>query len=293
MSFTQQTTRNDSDLWTLLRLLRWSTEYFAGKGVGNPRLDAELLLAHCLDLDRVGLYLNFDRPLSAAELDRIRPLIKRRGQREPLQYLIGRTEFWSLEFEVSPAVLIPRADTEILVEEALARADEPGLLLDVGTGSGAIAISLATELPHWRIEGLDISVAALEVAKRNAVRHSVLDRVNLLEGDLADLPQQQYDLIVSNPPYIAAAEWDELMPEVRCFEPQGALLAADEEGIDCYRKLATQAPSRLKMGGWLLVEIGCRQAGAVQKLFAESGLQDLFVRDDYAGNPRVVGGCFK
>jgi len=273
-----------------LRLLRWSTEYFAGKGIENPRLDAELLLAHCLQLDRVGLYLNFDRPLIAAELDRIRPLVKRRGQREPLQYLLGCTEFWSLEFEVSPAVLIPRADTEVLVEEALSRAGDSGRLLDVGTGSGAIVISLASELPGWQCEGLEISPAALEVATRNAIRHGVAERVRLLQGDLAELPRQQYDLIVSNPPYIAAEEWEELMPEVRCFEPPTALLAGND-GLECYRKLSEQAPSRLNAGGWLLVEIGYRQAEVVQQLFAAAGLQELFVRKDYAGNPRVVGGC--
>ncbi len=280
-----------SEIWTLLKLLRWTTDYFAEKGIDNPRLDAELLLAHVLELDRVGLYLNFERPLNAAELDIIRPLVKRRGQREPLQYLTGVTEFWSLRFEVTPAVLVPRADTEILVEEALSRADqESGDLLDVGTGSGAIAISLATELAGWKMTALDISSEALDVAGRNAEQNGVAEQVQLLHADLAELPQQQYDLIVSNPPYIAQAEWDELMPEVRCFEPQLALLAEDN-GLDCYRKLAAQAQSRLRPGGWLLVEIGYRQADAVSQLFEAAGLQDVFVRDDYAGQPRVVGGC--
>jgi release factor glutamine methyltransferase len=279
-----------NEVWTLLRLLRWSTEYFAGKGIENPRLNSELLLAHCLELDRVGLYLNYDRPLSAAELDRIRPLLKRRGQREPLQYLLGSSEFWSLEFEVSPAVLIPRADTEILVEEALARATGEGRLLDVGVGSGAILISLATELPAWQFEGLEISAAALKIASRNAAKHGVTDQILLRQGDLAELPRQQYDLIVSNPPYIAAEEWDKLMPEVRCFEPQLALLAG-QQGLECYQLLTAQAPSRLKPGGWLLVEIGYQQAEAVRQLFAAAGLEEIFVRADYAGNPRVVGGC--
>lgn len=279
-----------SEPWTLLKLLRWSTDFFAGKGIDNPRLDAELLLAHVLQLDRVGLYLNYDRPLTAAELDAVRPLVKRRSRREPLQYIIGQAEFWSLEFEVTPAVLVPRADTEILVEEALNRAAESGSLLDVGTGSGVILISLATELAGCQLAGLDISPEALEVAQRNAQKHGVADRVQLLQGDLAQLPQQRYDLIVSNPPYVARAEWDDLMPEVRCFEPQSALLA-ENNGLDCYRKLAAQASSRLKPGGWLLVEIGYRQAAEVQQLFASAGLKKIFVREDYAGRPRVVGGC--
>lgn len=278
-----------SETWTLLRLLDWTSEFFSGKGIDNPRLDAQLLLAHVLELDRVGLYLNFDRPLTGDELDRIRPLVKRRGQREPLQYLIGHTEFWSLEFEVSPAVLIPRADTEVLVEEALARAEGAGTLLDVGTGSGAIAVSLATELPDWKMTGLDISPEALLVASRNVEKHQLGERVLMLRGDLAQLPNERYDLIVSNPPYIADDEWEGLMPEVRLFEPRSALLAEDE-GLDCYRKLAAQATSRLKPGGWLLAEIGCRQGEAVSRIFADAGLTDVFVRNDYADQPRVVGG---
>ncbi len=280
---------DSSETWTLLRLLRWTTEYFTEKGIDSPRLDAELLLAHVLKLDRVGLYLNYDRPLSAAELDLIRPLVKRRGQREPLQYLIGQTEFWSLEFDVEPAVLIPRPDTEILVEEALNHAGESGQLLDVGTGSGAILISLATELPGWQLTGLDISPAALAVARRNAQKHAVAENIRWLQADLAQLPAQRYDLIVSNPPYIAAAEWEALMPEVRCHEPQQALLA-DNQGLACYQHLTRQASAHLNPGGWLLVEIGCQQAAAVQQLFSAAGLSDVYLREDYAGQPRVVGG---
>ena len=278
-----------AETWTLLRLLRWTTNFFDEKGIDNPRLDAELLLAHCLNLDRVGLYLNYDRPLTAVELDTIRPLVKRRGQREPLQYLLGSTEFWSLKFKVTPDVLIPRADTEILIEEALSHAAAAGSLLDVGTGSGAIVISLATELSDWTLTGLDISPQALRVARDNVASHQLEQRVKLVEGDLAELPQQQYDLIVSNPPYIARSEWDELMPEVRCFEPELALLA-EADGLICYQQLAAQAAQHLSTDGWLLVEIGCRQATAVQDLFSAAGLTNLFVRDDYSGQPRVVGG---
>jgi release factor glutamine methyltransferase len=227
--------------------------------------------------------------LTAVELDTIRPLVKRRGQREPLQYLLGSTEFWSLKFKVTPDVLIPRADTEILIEEALSHAAAAGSLLDVGTGSGAIVISLATELSDWTLTGLDISPQALCVARDNVASHQLEQRVKLVEGDLAELPQQQYDLIVSNPPYIARSEWDELMPEVRCFEPELALLA-EADGLICYQQLAAQAAQHLSTDGWLLVEIGCRQATAVQDLFSAAGLTNLFVRDDYSGQPRVVGG---
>ena len=288
-SLKDQAAQNTRETWTLLKLLRWTTNYFSEKGIDNPRLDAELLLANVLKLDRVGLYLNYDRPLLREELDVARPLVKKRGQREPLQYLLGTTEFWSLPFKVTPAVLIPRADTEILVEEALARAESKGDLLDVGTGSGAIVISLASELPDWQMTGLDISAAALTIARENCEINQVAERVQLLQGDLAELPAQQYDLIVSNPPYIAQQEWDELMPEVRCFEPSLALLAEDG-GLRCYQQLATQAESRLKSGGWLLVETGYQQADAVEELLTAAGLSNLFIRKDYSGQPRVVGG---
>ena len=281
-----------SETWTLLKLLRWTTDYFTTKGIDNPRLDAELLLVHLLELDRVGLYMNYDRPLTAAELDKIRPLVQQRGKREPLQYLLGSTEFWSLNFNVSPAVLIPRADTEILVEEAIKRAGTKGQLLDVGTGSGAIAISLATELPEWQITGLDISTAALAVAAKNIDINRVKKQVQLVQGDLAKLPAHQYDLIVSNPPYIAQHEWDNLMPEVRCFEPQLALLAKND-GLECYQQLTRQAKTKLKTNGWLLVEIGYNQATAVTALFAAAGLKHIYMREDYAGQPRVVGGQLK
>lgn len=279
-----------SETWTVLKMLRWMTGYFQDKGIDSPRLDAELLLANVLNVDRVGIYLNYDRPLDDGELDLIRPLVKKRGQREPLQYLLGYTEFWSRRFRVTPDVLIPRPDTEILVEEALRRADKgAGCLLDVGTGSGAIAISLAGELPAWQVSALDLSTGALDVARENAALNELAGKIEWINGDLACLPEQTYDLIVSNPPYIAACEWDELMPEVRCHEPRMALLA-EEDGLVCYRLLAAQAIARLAKGGWLLVEIGSTQADAVQQLFAEAGLKDIYLRDDYAGLPRVVGG---
>lgn len=278
-----------SERWTLLKLLRWMTGYFTEKGIGNPRLDAELLLAHLLGLDRVGLYLNYDRPLTTAELAAIRPLVKRRGQREPLQYLLGSTEFWSLQLQVTPAVLVPRADTEVLVEEALKRCAANGELLDVGTGSGAILISLLKELPGWQGVGMDISPAALEITRHNLAAHELDERGQLLAGDLASLPERRFDLIVSNPPYIRTAQWDELMPEVRDYEPALALLGG-ADGLDCYRRLTAQAHACLHPGGWLLVEIGADQGDAVTALFAAAGLTELFLRHDYGANPRVVGG---
>lgn len=278
-----------SESWTLLKLLQWTSSFFKEKGIDNPRLDAELLIGAVLGLDRVGIYLNYDRPLSGVELDEIRPLVKRRAQREPLQYLRGKAEFWSLEFTVSPAVLIPRADTEVLVEEALKKAADCGQLLDVGTGSGAIALSFASEKPNWQVTGLDLSPAALEVATENLRALGLGERVSLVEGDMAALPPVCYDLVVSNPPYISEDEYAGLMPEVRDHEPSSALLAG-VDGLDCYRALVDQAEKILNPGGWMLLEIGCRQEEPVTALLEAAGLSEIYCRRDYADNPRIVGG---
>lgn len=278
-----------TESWTVLKVLKWTSGYLAERGIDSGRLDAELLLADLLQLDRVGLYLNFDRPLDAEELGRFRERVGRRARREPLQYILGRTEFWSLPFRVSPAVLVPRPDTEVLVEEALSRAAPAARILDVGTGSGAIAVALAHELQEARVTAVDISAEALAVAGQNARDNSVEERIILVRADLQALPEGEFDLVVANPPYIAEGELAELMPEVRDYEPQLAL-AGGTDGLDAYRALARQAPGLLAAGGWLLVEIGAGQAVAVRELLAAAGLEEVFTRDDYAGLPRVVGG---
>jgi release factor glutamine methyltransferase len=277
------------ETWTVLKILQWTAGYLKDKGVDNGRLDAELLLSEVLQLDRVGLYLNYDRPLQAEELAAYRQLVGRRSRREPLQYILGRAEFWSLPFRVGPAVLIPRPDTEVLVEEALRRVRADGTILDVGTGSGAVAIALASELPAARLVGIDVSEVALQVATENARHNGVAERVDLLRIDLACLPAGPFDLIVANPPYIPAAEMAGLMPEVRDHEPVLALAGGDD-GLDCYRLLAGQAATRLQPGGWLLVEVGIGQAAVVQEIFAAAKLQEGFCRNDLNGIPRVVGG---
>jgi release factor glutamine methyltransferase len=273
--------------WTVLKILQWTADFFRDKGIEGGRRDAELLLGACLGLDRVGLYLHFDRPLEASELAAFRALLVRRARREPLQYILGETEFWSLPLAVSPAVLIPRQDTEVLIEEAL-RVATGGRVLDVGTGSGAIAIALASEWRDARVVALDICPRALQVAAGNARRHGVAAHIRFVEADLALLPEGPFDLIVSNPPYIPRADLDGLMPEVRDFEPRRALDGGDD-GLDPYRILAAQAAGRLAPGGWLLVEVGIGQACHVQKLFEAAGLQESFCRADYGGVPRVVG----
>jgi len=281
--------RPRTECWTVLKILQWTADYFRGKEIESARLDAELLLSATLDMDRVTLYVNFERPLNADELSRYREKVQRRASREPIQYILGETEFWSLPFNVNPAVLIPRADTEVLVEEALQRMDGCCSVLDIGTGSGAIAIALAHEMPEIYVTAIDCSEAALEVARGNARRNGVEDRVACLAGDLKSLPAGPFDVIVSNPPYIPSRDWEQLMPEVRDHEPRLALDGGDD-GLEAYRRIAVQAVQVLSPDGWLLVEVGIGQATVVSALFRAAGLTDVTQRDDYAGIPRVVTG---
>lgn len=276
-----------AETWTVIQLLRWTADYFNGKDIESGRLEAELLLAHTLDLDRVGLYLHFDRPLTPVELADFRAKVQRRARREPVQYILAETEFWSLPLQVGPDVLIPRSDTEVLVEEALRRLQQGGSMLDVGTGSGAIAIAVASERPAVDVTAIDCSRPALTVARANAEMHGLSGRITCREGDLAALPAGPYDLVVSNPPYIAESEWAGLMAEVRDHEPRIALHGGID-GLDAYRHLARQAMTVLKPGGWLLVEVGAGQADVVRELFEQAGLSALGVRKDYAGIARVV-----
>jgi release factor glutamine methyltransferase len=278
-----------TERWTVLKILQWTADYFTGKGVVSARLEAELLLAATLDLDRVGLYVNFERPLDPSELAAFRERVKRRAKGEPVQYILGETEFWSLPFTVSPQVLVPRADTEVLVEETLTRIEGPVRLLDVGTGSGAVAVALAHEKPEIQVTALDCSEGALHVARENAERNGVAERVTCLAGDLAELPPGPFNMVVSNPPYIPTADCEQLMPEVRDHEPRLAL-DGGEDGLTAYRQLASQSGRILLPGGWLLVEVGIDQAEDVAALFRAAGLVDIKCRDDYAGIPRVVAG---
>lgn len=278
--------------WTVLKVLQWTAEYFAERGIDRGRLDAELLLGEALGLDRVGLYLNHDRPLTADELAAFREKVGRRARREPLQYILKKAEFWSLPFKVGPGVLVPRPDTETLVEEALKRAEPSWTILDVGTGSGAIAVALASELPEVRVVGLDSSPQALALAAENVRLNGMAGRVTLLEQDLLrqNLPGGPFDLILSNPPYVPEGDLAGLMPEVRDFEPRQALCGG-ADGLDFYRLLIPSAHGCLNPGGWLLFEVGIHQAGEVLALFEETGgYTDLFSARDAGGIERVVGG---
>jgi len=278
----------EQETWTILKVLTWTKGYLAEKGVDNARLEAEWLLAAALGLERIGLYVNFDKPLGEAELAACRGLVARRARREPLQYILGSQEFCGLEFAVAPGVLIPRHDTETLVAEALRRAPAARTVLEIGVGSGCIAVTLARSLPEAVVWGVDISPEALALAWRNAERHGV--RLTLAEGSLFEpFPGERFDLIVSNPPYIPTADLESLQPEVRDGEPRGAL-DGGPDGLDCYRRLVPAAPAHLIPGGWLLVEVGIGQAEAVQEMFARAGFGELFVAQDPGRVDRVVGG---
>ncbi len=289
---------NKTAAWTILELLGWTTGYLREKGAPTPRLDAEVLLAHALGLDRVGLYVNFERELTPAELTAYRELVKRRGQREPVAYIRGLKEFWSLEFEVGPAVLIPRPETELLVEEGLKAARslraeglEAPRLIEVGTGSGAVAACLARELgpglPHG-VLATDSSPEALAVARRNAARHGAA--VGFVEADLlAPFGEAAADLIVSNPPYVPRGELARPQAPELTFEPRAAL-DGGEDGLEVIRRLVAEAPRVLAPGGWLLLEVGAGQAPAVAALCEEAGLAEVARVRDLAGVERVVKG---
>jgi release factor glutamine methyltransferase len=254
----------------------------------HPRRDAELLLEHVLGCDQTALLTHPERILSSAESEQFDRLVERRLASEPMQYLIGEQEFFGLRFEVSPAVLIPRPETEHLVEVVLERfeREEEVRIVDVGTGSGAIAVALAHSLPQSRVTAVDLFPAALEVARINAERHGVIDRLTLLTSDLlAAVGSADFDAVVANPPYIAAEEV--LEPQVANYEPHSALYAG-RTGLEIYERLIPQADRVLKPGGWLMLEIGFGQSDALRNLM--DGWAGVTLVNDLQGIPRVVLG---
>ena len=277
--------------WTVLKVLQWTMGYFKGKGFEQPRADAEVLLAHALGMERVQLYLNHDKPLSPEELTRFRGLVRRRAAYEPTQYITGKQEFWSLEFEVTPAVLIPRPETEVLVERALEIAEhKPGLVLDLGTGSGAIAVALAYERSAIRIIAADKSWPAIEIARKNALRNGVAERISFVVMDLFEAfgSRPLFDLIVSNPPYVSDEELLDLAPEIANYEPRCALRGGGKQGLALIRKILEKFHSHLKPEGSFLMEIGLGQAEIL-----EAGLPSYLAGrfefiEDYSGIKRVL-----
>ena len=278
---------------TVLEAIQKSTEFLVKKSVESPRLQTELLLAHLLKMPRMKLYLNFDRALSPAEIDSLRELVKRRGQREPLQHIVGSTSFCSYEIAVSRHALIPRPETELLAElgwKFLSTINhQPSTALDFGTGTGCIAIALAAKCPNANITALDVSADALALAKQNALQNQVAERIEFLQGDgfAALSTKTQFDLLIGNPPYIASAEIETLDPEVKGFDPLGAL-DGGADGLDFYRRLATEAKPFLKPDGKIMLEFGDGQADEIKKIFENEKWIVEAVQEDYSQRARIL-----
>lgn len=282
----------NAEAWTILKVLNWTAQRFSSEGISAPRVDAEVLLATCLGLERIQLYAHFDQPLQEHELSKFRGLVRRRLAREPVAYIIGKREFWSITLEVNREVLIPRPETELLVELALELLPDQGAgtaVVDVGTGSGAVALALKKERPGAAVTAIDLSQGALDTARRNA--ESLGLAIQLLQGDLlGGLPRELCPhLILSNPPYVADGELAALAPEIRKWEPHGALIAGPD-GLDIIKRLASQAAARLCPGGWLLTEIGMGQGTAVSAIFKDAGFKEIQVKKDLGNLDRVVLG---
>lgn len=282
-----------SEIWTVQKVLNWTVAYFTSKQIPEPRLSAELLLAQALDCKRIELYLQFERTLSPRELAAYRAGIQRRAQREPVQYILGMSEFMGLPFKVTPAVLIPRPDTEVLVDCAIEYLKRAGIpvprILDVGAGSGCIAVSLAKSFPAAEVWAVEKSPPALQIARENAAANGV--EIRFWETNFfADFPgrEAQFHLLVTNPPYVADSDWETLQPEVRRFEPAEALRGGPD-GLAFYRQLAPLLPEMLAPGAAAMLETGYNQARAVAALLEEQQLATE-IRKDYQQIERVVIG---
>ena len=280
-------------VWTIKETLNWTKQYFEKKGVENPRLDAEVLLCAVLKCQRVKLYLDFDYPLTQEELDKMHAFVERRANFEPLAYIVGERAFMRNSFKVTPATLVPRPETELLVESLVKaapylRAEGDVKILDIGTGSGAIIVSLLDYLPKAVGVGVDISNEALAVAKENAEKIGVKERVALRQSDIfSRVPlEKKFDIIVSNPPYIPAADIAALDKDVQ-KEPRGAL-DGGADGLDFYRRICAEAAEHLAADGLLAFEIGINQSAAVCELCLAHGFKKAVVRKDYAGIDRMV-----
>ncbi len=278
--------------WTVLSLIDWSTQHLSQQGFDEARLHVEILLAYTLNFSRLQLYTHFDKPLAPDELSRFKELFKRRLAHEPLQYIIGETEFMGLPLFVDSRVLIPRPETEQLVERVLdaikSLNKEKVAVLDIGTGSGNIPIAVAKFAPKANITAMDVSADALAVAKENASRNGI-GNINFVRADIFSdtLPPKTFDVIVSNPPYIALKEFLSLLPEVRDFEPR--IATTDEgDGLKFIRRIAYVAVQQLNDGGFLLIEIAYNQSEQAAHILQQAGLRDVEVFQDFAGHPRIL-----
>lgn len=284
------------DKWTIQKLLNWTTEFLTNKGVDSPRLSAELLISHVVGLKRIELYTQFDKQVPQQQLDLLHDLVKRAGLHEPVAYLTGKTEFYSLELDITADCMIPRPETELLVQRAiefLRTRSGVQYICDLCTGSGCIAVAIAKNFPDARITATDISAAALEVTARNVEKHRLKEHVRLLCGDLFEpviqqLDVNQFDLIVCNPPYVSTAEYEKLEKNVKDYEPESALLAG-EDGLDVYRRIIEKADEFLKPGAALMLEIGYAQGPAVRELLEQTGaFAEIKIEKDFYDNDRIV-----
>lgn len=276
---------------TLLEIIKRTTEFFAAKGIESPRLNAELLIGHALGLKRMELYLQFERPLTEVELEKIRPLVRRRSQREPLQYIIGETEFSGLKLKVDRRALIPRPETELLVEKVVAarQSTPPRAILDLGTGSGALALALARAFPEARVVAVELSDEALALARENGTHTGLGERIQWITSRWFEAlaPADTFDLIVANPPYLSAEETAATAPEVRNFEPAAALTAADA-GLADLREIIAVAPRHLAPGGLLALETGIAQHETLRELARAAGFARTESLPDLTGRDRFV-----
>lgn len=281
------------DKRSISRILSRLTEVFERAGIETPRLDAEVLLGFCLGKERAELYRDLSTELENDQILRILELAGRRKRREPMAYIRGFREFWSLEFTVTPAVLVPRPETECLVEEVLALRDVyRGLkarILDIGAGAGAVGIAVASEWPDCEMTATELSAAALGVARENAARLlGAARRITFVQGDLYEGAEGDFDIVCSNPPYISEAEYETLAREVTLYEPREALVAGPL-GTEVHRRIAEGAKQKLRPGGWLLMEMGAEQRASLTEILGQTGLFDeIRFRTDLAGLDRVV-----
>ena len=283
-----------ADVWTVRRILEWTAGFLKQKGVESPRLEAELLLAHARQCQRIRLYTDIDNELTDAERTQMRASVQRRAQREPLAYIIGSREFYGRSFEVGQGVLIPRPETETLVDICLERIpkDQPRTVAEVGFGSGCIAVTIARQRPLCHVVATDLSERAMEIAMRNVHKLEVADRVTLLAGDVLQpllTGGTLFDGLISNPPYIRDDERDTLQPEVAQHEPAEALFAG-KDGLDIVRRIAADAAKILKPGAFIALELDPAQCETVATLLTASGFRSTSIRRDLSGNNRIVEG---
>jgi release factor glutamine methyltransferase len=284
------------DTWTIQKLLNWITEYLSSKGTESPRLSAELLLSHVLSFKRIDLYTQFHKQVPKQQLDHLHNLVKRAGQHEPVAYLTGKTEFYSLELDITSDCMIPRPETELLVQRAIEfLRTRSGIqyICDLCTGSGCIAVAIAKNFPDARVTATDISAAALEVAARNVEKHQLKEQIKLLCGDLFEpiiqqLDVSQFDLIVCNPPYVSTSEYEKLDKNVKDYEPEPALLAG-VDGLDVYRKIIEKMDEFLKPCAALMLEIGYAQGPSVKDLLEQTGaFAKIKIEKDFHKNDRII-----